>query len=101
MEPEGSLPHSQQHATCPYPQPELLLSHQRISPAPTPCKTSRYMVSSNGEDLLAPRPALKLENHPLSAAVKYCSFKKTLNINECTKSFLVNSTFSLNYKVQL
>jgi len=28
MEPEGSLPHSQQPATCPYPEPDL------ISPCP-------------------------------------------------------------------
>ena len=30
MEPEGSLPHSQEPATCPYPEPD------QSSPCPTP-----------------------------------------------------------------
>jgi hypothetical protein len=27
MEPEGSLPHSQEHATCPYPEPDRSNPH--------------------------------------------------------------------------
>ena len=33
MEPEGSLPHSQQPATCPYPEPDQS----------SPCPTSHYL----------------------------------------------------------
>jgi hypothetical protein len=57
MEPEGSLPHSQEPATCP----------QRISPGSRLCVVIRNLVISYGEELLAPRPTLKLEGHPLSA----------------------------------
>jgi hypothetical protein len=39
MEPEGSLPHSQQPATCTYPEP-----YQRISPGPRLCIVFRNMV---------------------------------------------------------
>ena len=58
MEPEGSLPYSPVPATCP----------RSISPGPklsvwTFCNKIRFY----GEDLLAPRPTLKLEDHPLSA----------------------------------
>jgi hypothetical protein len=48
MEPEGSLLHSQEPATCPYPE-------QRISPGPGLCIVFRNMVIVYGE-LLAPRP---------------------------------------------
>jgi hypothetical protein len=37
MEPEGSLPNSQEPATCPYPE-------QRISPGPRLCIVFRNMV---------------------------------------------------------
>jgi hypothetical protein len=60
MEPEGLLPHSQEPATCPYPE------HQRISPDPRLCIVFRNMVIFYGEELLAPRPTPKLEDHPLS-----------------------------------
>jgi hypothetical protein len=71
MEPEGSLPHSQEPATCPY--------TQRISPGPRLCIVFRNMVISFGEELLAPRPTPKLEDHPLSA-VRDCIFAATLHI---------------------
>ena len=67
MEPEGSLPHSQMHTTCPYPKP-LLSSYQRISPYSRHICPFRIKASFYGEDLLAPRPNLKLEDHSLSAA---------------------------------
>jgi hypothetical protein len=67
MEPEGSLPHSQEHATCPYPEPQI------ISPRPRICIVFRNMVIFYGEELLAPRPIPKLEGHPLSA-VRDCLF---------------------------
>jgi hypothetical protein len=56
MEPEGSLPHSQEPATCPY-----LQLYQRISPGPRLCIVFRNMVIFYGEELLAPRPTPKLE----------------------------------------
>jgi hypothetical protein len=40
MEHEGSSPHSQEPATCPYPEPY----HQRISPGPRLCMVFRNMV---------------------------------------------------------
>jgi hypothetical protein len=43
MEPEGSLPHSQQSATCPYHEP-LLKSYQTIGPGPKLCIMFRNMV---------------------------------------------------------
>jgi hypothetical protein len=39
MEPEGSLPHSQEPATCPYPEPYRL--YQRICPGPKACEMFR------------------------------------------------------------
>jgi hypothetical protein len=57
MEPEGSLQHSQEPATCPYPEPyqssPLLKSYQRISPGPRLCIVFRNMVIFYGEELLA------------------------------------------------
>jgi len=99
MEPEGSLPHLQVSATCPYPEPDW------FSPRPTSCK-SILILSSHlhlgprpyqrispelrhlfifhdyaifyGEELLAPCPTSKLEDQPL-LAVCDCLF----NCNEC------------------
>jgi hypothetical protein len=114
MEPENSLPHSQEPATCPYPEPyqsspgppptswrsililsfhlrlglkshipfPLLKLYQRISPGPRLCQMFRKMVIFDGEELLAPRPIPKLEDHPLSA-VRDCLlnvFAATLHI---------------------
>jgi hypothetical protein len=56
MEPEGSLPHSQEPAT-----------------GPRLCDLFRNMVIFYGEEFLAPRPTPKLEDHPLSA-VRDCLF---------------------------
>jgi hypothetical protein len=55
MEPESSLLHSQESATCPYP-----------SPSPWPCEMFRNIVRFYGEELLLRRPTVKLEDHPLS-----------------------------------
>jgi len=57
---EGSLPHSQVSATCPY---------ENISPGPRlTVWTFRNKIRFYVEELLAPRPTPKLEDHPLSAA---------------------------------
>jgi len=58
MEPEGSLPQSQVPATCLYPGAFSLF---------------RNMIRFYSEELLAPRPTPKLENHPFSA-VPGCLF---------------------------
>jgi hypothetical protein len=76
METEGSLPHSQEPATCPYPE---LKSYQRIIPGPRLCIVFRNMVIFYGEELLVLRPTPKLEDHPLSA-VRDCIFAATLHI---------------------
>jgi len=43
MESEGSLPRSQVPATCPYPEPLLMLS-QTINSSPRPCEMLRKVV---------------------------------------------------------
>jgi hypothetical protein len=86
MEPEGSLPQLQVPATCPYPEPArsspyptspshfLTIHHQSISPGPRlTIGLFCNMIRFYGEDLLAPRPIPKRENHPLSA-VRDCLF---------------------------
>ena len=51
MGPEGSLPHSQVPATCPYPE------HQSISPGPRlTLWLLRNTIRFYGEELFAPRP---------------------------------------------
>jgi hypothetical protein len=72
MEPEGSLPHSQEPATCPYPVP-LLVSYQRMSLSLRPCEIFRNILSFYGEELLEFRPSPKLEDHPFSA-VRDCYY---------------------------
>jgi hypothetical protein len=80
MEPEGSLPYSQVPATFPYPEPArsspypkshvsfpFLRSHQTFSPCLRHQFMFRNIIHFYGENLLAPRPTPKLENHPLSA----------------------------------
>ena len=57
---EGSLPHSQVSATCTY---ENISPDRRLS-----VWTFRNKIRFYGEELLAPRPTPKLEDHPLSAA---------------------------------
>jgi hypothetical protein len=52
---------------------------QRISPGPRICIVFRNMVIFYGEELLAPRPTPKLEDHPLSA-VRDCIFVANLHI---------------------
>jgi hypothetical protein len=56
MEPGGSLPHSQEPATCPC---------QTISAGPRPCEMFRNMVIFYGEELLAPRPTTQPGGPPL------------------------------------
>jgi hypothetical protein len=75
MEPGGSLPHSQELATCPYPEPN-------ISPSPRPCETFRKILRFCHEELLAPRPTPKLWDHRL-LPVRNClfnTFATTLHI---------------------
>jgi len=67
MEPEYSLPHSQETATCPYPDPASV----QIRGLLYECFVTSYVFY--GEELLAPRPTSKLEDHPLSA-VRDCLF---------------------------
>ena len=78
MEPEGSLQQSQEPATCSNLEPArsnpLLRLHQSISPGPVlTLWLYRNMIRFYGEELLTPRPTLKLEDHPLSA-VRDCWF---------------------------
>jgi hypothetical protein len=75
MEPEGSLPHSEQPATCPYP-------NQSISSSPRFCEMFRNIVNLYGEVLLAPRSTPKLKDHPLSAVRDWLfnTFASTLHI---------------------
>jgi hypothetical protein len=79
MKPEGSLPRTQVPVTYPYPELHrsgpcpLLRSYQSITPGPWYFFIFRNKVSFYDEDLLAPRPTPKLEDHPLSA-VRYCLF---------------------------
>jgi hypothetical protein len=54
----------------PLPVPTL---SQRISLGPRPCDMVSNMVIFYGEELLAPRPTTKLEDHPLSD-VRDCLF---------------------------
>ena len=65
MEPESSLPHLQEPATCL--SAEVKKNVQRISPAPRQMYAFRNKDSFYGEELLSPRPTPKLEDHPLSA----------------------------------
>jgi hypothetical protein len=59
MGPEGSLPHSQVPATCPYPRLSVW--------------TFRNKIRFYGEESLATRPTPNLKEHPLSA-VRDCLF---------------------------
>jgi len=64
MEPEGSLPHSQELAACPY--RELCCTKCSVQVR----GLKKYFVTSweyYGEQFLAARPTPKLEDHPLSA----------------------------------
>jgi hypothetical protein len=82
MEPARSLPHSQQPATCPYPEPHrsglVSLFHclgrtEDQAGSDTSLNGSLTCLSFYGEELLAPRPIPKMEDHPLSA-VRDCLF---------------------------
>ena len=50
MEPEGSLPHSQVPATCPYPEPARFSSylHIPLSEDPSSAKSNLYLANSLG-----------------------------------------------------
>jgi len=92
MELEGSLPHSQALTTHSNPQPDqsgscphflniqfnsilpyakshvpfpLHASYQNISPTNRPCEMFCNIVSCHSEELLAPHPIPKLEDHNL------------------------------------
>jgi len=66
MEAKRSLPRSKQPAALPS-------SEQKISRRQTQLWTFHKMAIFCGEELLAPRPTTKLEDHPLSA-VRDCLF---------------------------
>jgi hypothetical protein len=93
MKPEGSLPHSQVPATCPYPEPARSSPYPHIQVPEDPSQyyppiyawvapvhirgpVCEYFVTGyvlRGEKLLALRPTPKLENNLLSA-VSDCLF---------------------------
>jgi len=78
METEGSLRHSQVPATCPYPEPAQV----QVWGFSCKCYIAGYVY---GEELLAPRPTSKLEDHPLLAVCDclFSIFTATLNIAAC------------------
>jgi hypothetical protein len=61
MEPRGSLPHSQEPAVA------GVVTKNRL------CRLFRNIIIFYGQELLAPRPTPRLENHPLSG-VRDCLF---------------------------
>jgi len=64
METEGSLPWSQKPVTGPYPEPDFIFRFLKIPPIPRPRLTFLNQLVSYSQELLAPRPHLKLEDHP-------------------------------------
>jgi hypothetical protein len=78
MEPEGSLPHSQELATCPYLEPYLSCAKESVLVRGFVICFVTWQFFY-GEELLAPRPTPNLEDHPLSA-VRDCIFAATLHI---------------------
>jgi hypothetical protein len=72
MEPPGSLPYSQEPA-----------------PVPRPCVTCRDKLVLYGEELLAPRPTPKVEDHPLSA-VRDSSFSILTSTLRLLNGFRLN-----------
>ena len=74
MEPEGSLPHSQQPANCLYPEPEL------SSPVLTACVINiDFEIQSQGFDL-------KLYiREKLGMGRKYCTKMKFISFGLCKK----------------
>jgi hypothetical protein len=72
MERGGSLPHSQEPATCPYLEPVAGAVPNNRSRSEA-CPYVRNTIIFYGEELLAPRLTPTLEDHPLSA-VRDCLF---------------------------
>jgi hypothetical protein len=74
MEPEGSVPHSQEHATCPLSQTICL----------SPCMTSCNMSIFCSDNMLAPHLMPNLEdNHcllPVTAYLNICSYPPHLKV---------------------
>ena len=64
------IPHPYHSISCPFPS---FQSHQSISPVPWPLWMVRNIICFYGEELLAPRPTPKLEDHPFSA-LRDCLF---------------------------
>jgi hypothetical protein len=70
MEPEGSIPNSQQLSTCSYPEPDQYPKKSiQVRGSLEAFVTSFFY----GEGLLTPRPTPKLEGHPL-LSVHDCLF---------------------------
>jgi hypothetical protein len=116
MEPGGSLPYLQEPATCRYPEPAqsspwshptswrsilILPSHLRLG-LPSICRLFPNMLIFYGEELLAPRPTHKLEDHPLSA-VRDCLFNvfaATLHIWRPFSNYNTTATLSCRAETQ-
>jgi hypothetical protein len=64
MESEGSFPRFQAATACPYPE-------QGLTPSPRLSEIFRDTLSLYGEEVLALRPTLKLEDHPLSRVLDW------------------------------
>jgi hypothetical protein len=60
MEPEGSSPHSQAPATCPYPEPAQSSPHTPIpTNCTTPTKNSKIMAREIGGEEINPKSSFK------------------------------------------
>jgi hypothetical protein len=89
MEPEGSLPHSQDPATCPYPEHNCVV--QSIRPNPRLCEIFRNIISFSCGELLSRHPPSKLEDHLLST-VRYCLFNIFAAVFHIWRPFLQPQT---------
>jgi len=99
MEPAGLLPHSQMPATCLYPGPAryqisslffiAYVAPQYQSRSEAYSLTVRDMMRFYGEDLLAPRPTPKLQDHTLLAVREEVSLSQSLKCASAEKKKIV------------
>ena len=82
VEPEGSLPHREAPATCPYSEPRChcLPSYHTVSPAPRTCERFRSLVSFYGEELLSRGPTPSWRTAPCLLSVTVYSIYSQLSI---------------------